>query len=111
MNKIHKIISNLPYVIIFYWLFCALFLIDLEFYKINFELFDYIDTIIVCFTLVHFLLFYNLYSYDKKKFIVSIVMIISLNFCYFVLNESSYYFLFFVFLFTPIIITIWKKMT
>jgi hypothetical protein len=110
MKELHKITSNLPILIVFYWLFCALFLIDCEYYRINFNLFDNIDTIIVSFSLIHFLLYYNTYNFNKRAFIISIVMIICLNFCYFVMDENSYYFLFFIFLFTPIIITIWKKM-
>jgi len=103
MKFLHKIISNFPIVIWVNWLFCFLFFTNLSFYKNNYELFDKIDTIIVYFSMMHFCIFINYYSRIKRMFILSIFMIIILNFIY--LDKQStniYYFLYITFILTPL---------
>jgi len=78
MKKFHKIISNLPYVIVGYW---VLFYIigKLGFYHKYFELLDLIDFAPVCVSVFHFIL--NLhydwinYSYDKVVLICTMIQI------------------------------------
>lgn len=81
MKKAHKIISNLPYVIIGYWVF--FFIIGkTEFYHKYMLLMDDLDFIPVCVSVFHF--FLNLvfkwteYNSSKKVLICTIVMICGL---------------------------------
>ena len=109
LKNIHETISFMPFVIIGYWLFCALFLVKFDFYADYFELFDLIDTIIVSISLLHFLFLYTHYSKKKKKFLICIVLVICLNFCYLSINIQAYYFIYYCLIFATILDTLWKR--
>ncbi len=78
MKKAHEIISNLPYLIIGYW---VLFYIigKCGFYHKNFELLDLIDFATVCVCVFHFIfnLIYKWVDYSQVKIVLicTIIMI------------------------------------
>jgi hypothetical protein len=108
MNRAHKIISKLPVLIVWYWLFCAIFLVDTDFYKQNFKLLDVIDSVIVILTGLHFLFFRKNYTVCAKVYFQCVYVIIILNFCYFYLNEYLYYFFYYSIILTYIFVALWK---
>lgn len=78
MKKAHEIVSNLPYLIVGYWVLFYL-IGKCRFYHKHFELLDLIDCALVCISVFHFLLntVYNWTYYSKAKgiLICSIIII------------------------------------
>ena len=108
MKYLHKIISNIPIIICIDWLFCALFFTHYDFYNKNFEILDKIDTIIIYFSLMHFFIFTKFYNNSKKKFILTIFVIIILNLFYKSINEIGiYYYLYLALILMPFISFLW----
>jgi len=109
ITKLNNIISNIPILVIGYWLCCIIFFTKCDFYIKNFDLFDLIDTYIVSFSILHFIFKFTHYNRSKRIFIICMIAIICLNFCYLSINKEAYYFLYFVCLFITILNSIWKK--
>ncbi len=109
INTFHKKVILLPIFIIGYWLLCVLFFTECEFYKENFFILDLIDTIIVSFSILHFVFMYAKYPKHIRILFFGIVLIICLNLCYFTINKNAYYFLYFCFIFMAILNLLWKK--
>lgn len=110
MNILHKLTSNLPIIIVIDWLICALFFTHSEFYNNNFEVLDKIDTVITYFCLMHFFVYPNYYNNEKRLFILTIFIIITLNFFYLEIEPTGlYYFLYFASILMPFTYYTWTK--
>jgi len=108
MKFLHKSISNLPIIIVIWWLICALLFTKSEFYYDHFELLDKIDTYVVYFSLMHFMFFIGKYSTDKKIFASAIFLSIILRLVSDFLNEEVYYFLYYSIVLMPLIVCAWR---
>jgi hypothetical protein len=108
MPRVHKIISKLPVLIVWYWLFCAIFLTETKFYKENFKMLDAIDSVIVILTGLHFIFFRKIYSICEKVYFQCVYVIVILNFSYFYINEYLYYYFYYSIILTYIFVALWK---
>ena len=111
MKNLHKKISFLPILIVWYWLFCAVFLSKTEFYSDNFEVLDKIDTLTVMVSVLHFIFFNQYYNAFKLNYLKCIYFIILINFMYFYIDEKTYYLIYYLVTSTFIIAPIWKTQT
>lgn len=108
LKNVHEKISCIPFIIIGYWFICILFLTNVEFYHKHFKLFDFIDTLIVSLSILHFIFKFTYYNKTKKIFLTGIVFIVCLSLCYSLINIEAYYFIYLCILFATIIDAIWK---
>ena len=67
-----KAITNLPFLILSYWLLC-LYFIKSEFYKEHYLTLDLLDCIPVCLSIFHFLLNMDLYNRFKTNLIYVVI--------------------------------------
>lgn len=108
MDKLHKIIIKLPIFTVWYWLFCAIFLVDTDFYINNFKVLDSLDTICVYLMGAHFLFFRRKYTRCPKLYLQCIYIIVLLNFIYEYLNQNTYYILYYAITLTYILLSFWR---
>lgn len=109
MELLHKIIIKLPIFTVWYWLFCAIFLIETDFYFMYFTILDTLDSIFVFLIGAHFLFFRKKYTKCSKLYLQCMYLIVILNFLYNYLNENTYYFAYYATIITYIILSFWKK--
>ena len=69
-----KAITNLPFIILSYWLLC-LYFIKSEFYLNNYLTLDLLDCIPVCLSVFHFLLNMDLYNRFKTNLVYVIIAV------------------------------------
>ena len=85
----HSKLANLPKYIIFWWVI-LLTIYSTDFYYYNYILIDKIDTFLVGFCLLHFILKSKYYSNNNITFIVGIFLIMQLQLNNKLLTEKQY---------------------
>ncbi len=95
MNKVNKIVSFLPIVIILYWLSSLVFFVDSEFYNKNFFELNLIDTIVTALSLVHAFFYWWDYKKVSKYCVRAIITLILVTFLHEYVNQNFYYFLYY----------------
>lgn len=98
MKLKHKSLSYLPMLIVINWVFCFVFWRNASFYIQHIEFFDYIDTLLVSFSLIHFFFYYEYYGSKSKNCLLCIASIIVLTLVYDWIIDALYYFLYFLIL-------------
>ena len=82
MNKLNRLLSGLPILILVFWVVCLIFFIDLEEYRDLFYFLDRIDTIIVAASLLHAWFYWPNYSKISKYFTRAIMALVMIRIIY-----------------------------
>src|SRR5690349_1465240 len=103
-QKLNNYIAYIPMLIV--WEYLLLFIIRYSnWYAINAKLIDDIDNWIVLFTIVHFLIFIDIYSKLQIIYLFCMFLIIQLQLAYYFIPENIYYLLYLLLITYPIIRT------
>ena len=88
------------------WECAFLFLIrNTDWYAENADTLDTIDNYVVLFSIIHFLIFIELYSKLQVIYFFCIFLLVQLEIAYYLIPESIYYFLYLLIISYPIIRT------
>jgi len=103
MNRLNKILSGLPILIILVWVFCLLFLIDSPNYRSNYYYYNLADTILTAASLLHALFYWRFYKKIAKYCVRAVIAITMLQLSDGYIKQNFYYYLYFFIITTTII--------